>query len=148
MDGTWSVNLTNKLFFYNPNVCTMHSLYRNELWQMLGIKIINLTDIIQLILITLFSIMDWKSAILFVAVTLLCSIVIVDRDCLLWRNKGILQVFNTVNIINKVYYKVSRISCYIRKTFMKIVLVLKRYYISAKKECLLQLTTSLNSDWR
>ncbi len=50
------INLTNKILFYNPNVCTMYSLYRNKLLQMLVIKITNITDIIELILITLFSI--------------------------------------------------------------------------------------------
>ncbi len=43
----------------------MYSLYRNEPLQTLGIKITKLTDIIQLILITLFSIIYFKSAILF-----------------------------------------------------------------------------------
>ncbi len=98
----------------------MYSLYRNEPLQMLVIKITNLTDIIKLILITLFSITYSKSAILFGAAALLCSVMIVDRDWLLLRNKRILRIFKTVNIINKVYYKVCRISCYIRKTFMKI----------------------------
>ncbi len=55
-DWTLIINLTNKLLFYNPNICTMYSLYRNKLLQTLGIKIRNLTDIIQLILITLLSV--------------------------------------------------------------------------------------------
>ncbi len=121
MDWTLSINLTNKILFYNPNLCTMYSLYRNEALQTLGIKITNLTDIIQLILITLFSVIYFKSAILFGTTALLCSVIIVDRDWLLLRNKRILQLFKTVNIIDKVYYKVCRISCYIRKTFKKIL---------------------------
>ncbi len=127
--------------FYNPNVCTMYSLYRNEPLQMFGIKNTNLTDIMQLILITLFSVIYFKSAILFGAAALLCSVIIVDWDWLLLQNKRILQVFKTVNIINKVYYKVCRISCYIRKTFMKIWSVLRQFYISGKISCI------LNSDW-
>ncbi len=118
--------------FYNPNVCTMYSLYRNEPLQMLGIKITNLTDIIQLILITLFSVIYFKSAILFGVAALLSSIIIVDRDWLLLWNKRILQVFNTVNTINKVYYKVCRISSYIKKTFMKIWSDLRQFYICEK----------------
>ncbi len=148
-DWILSINLTNKLLFYNPNVCTMYSLYRNELLQTLGIKITNLMDIIQLILITLFSIKYRKLTILFGAVSLLCSIIIVDRDWLLLRNKRILQVFNTVNIIDKVYYKVCRINCYIWKTFMKILIRFRTVLhclISVEKRLLWQ-TTILNSDW-
>ncbi len=89
-------------------------------------------DIIELILITLFSVAYWKSAILFGAAALLCSVMIIDQDWLLLRNKHILQMFNTVNIINKVYYKVCRISCYIMKTFIKISSDLRQFYICGK----------------
>ncbi len=103
-----------------------------KFWRCWEYRLQNRTDIIHLILIILFSVIYWKSAILFGAAALLCSISIVGREWLLLWNKCILQVFNTVNIINKVHYKVCRISCYIRKTFMKIWSDLRQFYIHGK----------------
>ncbi len=65
----------------------------------------------------------------FLSQQLSCS-AIVDRDWLF--DIGIRIIFNTVNITNKVYHKVCRISYYIRKTFMNIVSALKQFYISMK----------------